>query len=129
MDWTLELQSSEVQLTDTADQQVCLCFSAALVRQGEADTFHAEEGHVKGVVLRFDQVTWTGDVPLCIGALSDSFVMVDGVLHRHLPVGWSASGTINAEFNFRSGTTLTVLAQAVHCQAPDDPLFVTSYAC
>lgn len=128
MDWTLELHGSEVQLTDTTDQHLRLLFSAALVRQGTR-AFHAEEGHVKGVVLRFEQATWTGELPLCIGALSDSAVTVDGVVHRHLPVGWSASGGISAEFNFRSGTTLTVSARTVHCQNPDDPRFVTSYAC
>jgi hypothetical protein len=128
MDWTLELHGSEVQLTETADQQVRLRFSAALVRQG-AGTFNAEEGHVKGVELRFDQASWKGELPLCIGALSDSSVMVNGVRHRQLPLGWSASGIISAEFSFRSGTTLVVSAQAVQCQAPDDPCFVTSYAC
>lgn len=128
MDWTLELQGSEVQFTEVLGEHLCLRFSAALVRQGPS-AFHAEVGHVKGVELRFTHATWAGELALCAGALSDSTVTVAGVARRELPVGWSAPGGIQAEFNFRSGTTLTVSAQAVHCQAPPDPHFQPSYAC
>ncbi|MBA4109961.1 MAG: hypothetical protein C0487_10260 [Leptothrix sp. (in: Bacteria)] len=128
MDWTLELQGSEVQFTEVRGEHLCLRFSAALVRQGRS-AFHAEVGHVKGVELRFVQATWAGELVLCAGALSDSAVTVAGVPHRELLVGWSALGDIQAELNFRSGATLTISAQAVHCQAPADPQFQTSYAC
>lgn len=128
MDWALELQGSEVQFTEVLGEHLCLRFSAALVRQG-SNALHAEVGHVKGVELRLVQAMWIGELALCTGALSDSLVIVDGVVRRELPVGWSAHGDIQAELNFRSGTTLTVSAQAVHCEAPADPHFQTSYAC
>lgn len=131
MDWTLELHGSEVLSTEADDErQLRLRFSAALVRPTQGTSLD-DEAYVKGVDLLFTQATWTGELALCVGALSDSAVAIghQGAVLRHLALGFSATGRIRAEFNFRSGTTLAVSAGSVRCLPPDDPRFVPSYAC
>lgn len=128
MDWTLEFHGSEVQWTEVTDGQACLRFSAAAVRQRVDGAL--EEGHVKGLELRFSGVTAAaGDPALCLGALSDSLLTINGVRHRHIPVPFEALGDVRAEFNFKSGTTLALSAGAVHGLPPAAPHFQTSYAC
>lgn len=130
MDWTLELDGSEVQRTELEDGQLCLRFSAALVRQGHGAA--GEEGHIKGLELRFGQVSLAGDEPdwaLCMGALSGSILTIRGAPHRHIALPFNSTGDVRAELNFRSGTTLLLSATSVQCLMPQDPRFQTSYAC
>lgn len=130
MDWTLELDGSEVQRTELKDGQLWLRFSAALVRKGRGAA--VEEGHVKDLELRFGHVTLAGlgpDWSLCMGALSDCTLNFNGALQRHIALPFEATGDVRAEFNFRSGTTLLLSATSVQCLLPEDPSFQTSYAC
>ncbi|RZL00598.1 MAG: hypothetical protein EOP36_15125 [Rubrivivax sp.] len=128
MDWTFEFQGSEVQWTEVSGGQVCLRFSAAAVRQGLGAAL--EDGHVKGLELRFTQAVLTGgDQPLCMGALSNSTLTIDGVAHRHIPVPFTASGEVRAELHFRSGTILSLSSTGVQCLPPAAPHFQVSYAC
>lgn len=129
-DWTLELHGSEVQWTELDDGQLRLRLSAALVHRRTKQA-PEEEGHVKGLELRFTcaQVI-EADLAACLGALSASTVVVDGVRHRRLPLPFDAAGDIRAELDFKSGTTLILSARSVHCAAPEDgTAFRPAYAC
>ncbi len=128
MDWTLDFHGSEVQWAKVADQQLRLRFSAALVRPGSG-TAQLDEAYVKGVELLFSRANWTGELALCVGALSGSTLAVNGALLRRIALVFKATGGVRAEFAFSSGATLAVSAESVQCTAPPDPRFVASYAC
>jgi hypothetical protein len=128
MNWTLELQGSEVQWAKLSSGQLCLHLSAAAVRRGHGS--EAEDGHVKGLALRFSAVTLIeGDPADCMGALSDSIVHIQGVRHRHLALPCDATGDVRAEFLFRSGSSLVLRATALQCLPPAGARFLPSYAC
>jgi hypothetical protein len=131
LNWTLELQGSEVQWAEALEEGLLrLRFSAAAVVVRQPAGAASEEGHVKGLELQFDQAVVTGGDPRdCIGALSDCSLHIDGVPQRHIPLPFEATGGVLAEFNFRSGSRLTLSARAVHCLPPADARFQTSYAC
>lgn len=128
VDWSLELHGSEVHWTRWLEGELRLRFSAAVVRQGVGRAM--EEGHVKGLELCFPEATWvSGDAALCLGALGACSLSLHGMPHQHITLPLQFEGEVQAEFTFRSGTTLVLSARGAKCLPPLDARFQTSYAC
>jgi hypothetical protein len=130
MDWTLEFQGSEVQLTEGLGPQLRLVLSAASVHRAIGPlTSDVERGYLKSVEVVFSDTSWVGELPLCMGTLADGSIVIGDARLAQVPLPFSASTPVSAEFSFRSGAVLRVTALAVHCGCPGEPRFIESYAC
>lgn len=131
MNWTLVFDGSEVQASEGLGGHLRLHLSAASVHRstGPSKT-DVEAGYLKPVTLLFSGARWTGDLPLCMGALSEGVVRTaPGSPHAHIALPGLMAGPLQAEFNFRSGAVLTIQASSLEAICPDEARFMPSYAC
>jgi len=131
MSWTLVFEGSEVQASEGLDGHMRLRLSAASVCRstGPLKT-DVEAGYLKPVELRFSGASWTGDLPLCMGALAEGVVRTaQGTSHTDIALpGW-VSGPLEAEFTFRGGSVLSIRALSLEAASPGEARFMPSYAC
>lgn len=131
MNWTLVFDGSEVQASEGLDGHLRLRLSAASVHRstGRLKT-DVEAGYLKPVTLLFSSASWTGDLPLCMGALAEGAVRTaQSSPHAHIALPGLMAGPLQAEFSFRSGAVLSIQASSLEAICPDGARFMPSYAC
>lgn len=131
MSWTLTFDGSEVQASEALPGRLRLRLSAASVhRHTGPSKADVEAGFLKPVDVLFLQARWTGDLPVCMGALSEGVLRTaQGASHTRIDLPGSVAGPIQAEFTFRSGAVLAIQAASVEAACPGEAHFMPSYAC
>ncbi len=128
MNVTLELHDSEVSAAQEAAGTLHLLFSAAYIHRSEGRPgINPGAGYVQPAELVFSGASWHGLSPECAGPLSNGTLTVDGKTLSLIPLPFSATGELNAEFVFVSGAILSVLAKSVACSCSGEPHFVETY--
>lgn len=132
MSWSLTFDGSEVQASEALPEgSLRLRLSAASVHRAHGPSMKdGETGFLKPVDLLFLQAHWTGDLPLCMGALSEGVLrMAQGTSRARVALPGSVAGPLHAEFTFRSGAVLAIQAASFEAACPDEAHFMPSYAC
>ena len=129
MNASLELHDSKVKLAEGASGTFRLVFSAAYVHRSEGRPgVDAGAGYIQPAELVFSEASWSEPSVACLGDLSDGWVSVNGEKLSLVPLPFSASGQVSAEFVFVSGAVLSVSASSIACSPTGEPRFVENYA-
>ena len=119
----LALLGAEVSQVATAGDTLRMRLAAAAVRRG------AEDGFLLDVSLCFGAARWQGQPGACIGSLAQGEVRHAGERLLRLPLDFTASGPVTAEFLFDNGEHLHVSAGTLSVQVPGGARWVASLAC
>jgi hypothetical protein len=116
MNRALEFHDSQVASVTGSDSRVVVSFSQAYIHCSHGKPgVAAGEGHVQAARLSFGRATWMGDLSQARGVLSDGSLHVDGIVLSLVPLPYTATGIVRAEFTFVSGARLSVAAASVMC--------------
>jgi hypothetical protein len=128
MNSALEFHDSEVRTVVGASGSLQVVFSSAYVHKSEGQPgINDGAGYTQPAELVFSEATWEGVSPLCSGRISDGLLVVNGSSMSLVPLPFSASGKVSAEFVFTSGARLTVSASSASCVVSGEPHFVENY--
>ena len=129
MNAAIEFHDSDVQLAEGADDTFRILFSAAYVHRSEdRPGVDAGAGYIQAAELVFSTASWSKPSVDCVGDLSDGWVTVNGEKLSLIPLPFSASGKVFAEFVFVSGAVLSVSASSIACSPIGEARFVENYA-
>ncbi len=128
MNAALEFHDSEVGLLTGADCTLKMQFSAAYIhRSSGRPGIDAGAGYIQPAELVFSAASWSELSHDCVGDLSNGSLLINGAEYSLVPLPFSASGQISAEFVFVSGAVLSVSASSLHCLCTGEPGFVENY--
>ena len=129
MNASIEFHDSKVKLAEGINGTFRLLFSAAYVHRSEGRPgVDAGAGYVQPAEVVFSSASWSEPTAACVGNLSDGWVSVDGEKLSLVPLPFSASGLVSAEFVFESGAVLSVSASSIACSPTGEPRYVENYA-
>ena len=129
MNAALEFHDSEVSSAAGANGTFRILFSEAYIHRSHGRPgVDAGAGYIQKAELVFSVASWSGASDLCVGDLSAGSLFVNGEKLSLVPLPFSASGRVVAEFVFASGATLSVSASSVVCTCNGEPRFVENYA-
>jgi hypothetical protein len=129
MNAALEFHDSEVSLAAGADGTFRVLFSEAYIHRSLGRPgIDAGAGYIQPAELVFSVASWSEPTDSCVGDLSDGCLLIDGKKLSLVPLPFSASGQVSAEFVFTSGASLSVSASSVVCACTGEPRFVENYA-
>jgi hypothetical protein len=128
MNASIEIHDSEVQLAEGENGTFRLFFSAGYVHESEGRPgLDAGTGYLQPAELVFGEASWSEPVTEGIGRLSGGWVSINGEKLSLVPLPFSASGEISAEFIFASGAAISVSASSVECISRGKARFVENY--
>ena len=129
MNAALEFHDSEVSLAAGANGTYRILFSKAYIHRSPGRPgVDAGAGYIQPAELVFSAASWSEPTDSCVGDLSDGCLFIDGEKLSLVPLPFSVSGQVSAEFVFTSGATLSVAASSVVCACTGKPKFVENYA-
>jgi hypothetical protein len=129
MNTAIEFHDSDVQRIEVDNNGgVVLHFSSAYIYSSTGQPgVDAGAGHLQGATISFAEAKFDSGVGGCEGALSDGAITIDGRLETMLPIPYSFSGPVAAEFTFQNGATLRLNANGVTCSVHGTASFVETY--
>jgi hypothetical protein len=126
----LEFHDSEIAHASVAGTDLLLTFSAAYVhRSSGTPGVDSGQGYLAPLVLAFRGAQFTGDLPRCIGRLSDGRMAGADIPRGLLPLPFTTTNPVHAQLQFTNGATLDVHAAGMDCRITGEERFVESYAC
>ena len=130
MNSALEFHDSEVASVHRMGDTLCVRFSAAYVHRSQGRPgFDAGAGYAQSLELRFQQAEWSGDLPSCLGRLSDGRLRDGDDTLSLVPLPYRSRGPVAAELVFQNGEVLSVRSASAALRFTGDPRFVESHAC
>ena len=134
-----ELADSEISRIEATPSGLCIHFSAALLRLGDAPAHTSalgcstqQWGYSNGVTLRLAQVAIEGDVDHCTGRLAGGTLLHGDqrLLALPLPSQWHATmGLLRLDLQCANGAWLRVQAQSLQCDETAGAGFVEVFKC
>ena len=125
--WSLIWHGCEIkQVFLTSDNHICFELSVASVTT--ADGTH---GFLKGVTLEWSGGQCQTDTPLSdvLGGVSDGHWLINGAIHKRMPIPSILTGHISSTVRLICGTELCVQGHECRVSVAPDAQFQESMAC
>ncbi|MEY4564684.1 MAG: hypothetical protein RLZZ618_3961 [Pseudomonadota bacterium] len=120
---TFEFQDSEVGAVSVEGSLLRVRLSAAQVHE------QGIVGYLAGVVLELGDARWQGELAECVGALAEGSLHVNGRRCHPAPLPFAHEGEARLHLHFKSGASLSALAQQVRIHQLPGAGFTESMAC
>lgn len=126
----LEFHDSNVASVKAVDGGLQIFFGAAYAHRSNGEPgVEAGSGYIQAVEFLLREVTWTGALEQCIGAISDGELAVDSRPIGLVPLPFRATGSVTLHLQFSNGSVLSVTGSYVQVYQSGPSRFVEKYAC